>query len=102
MRLPESLHISGAEAVYQPPVDISRKFSCRLGVAPVRLRATPYAPASPRVQGDILSHATVSSRLCGGSTWRIKHTRAYLSRATTALEAGATSWASSWLWLGWP
>ena len=37
-----------------------------------------------------------------GSTWRIKHTRAYLSRAITAPKAGATSWVSSWLWSGWP
>src|SRR5580704_11850589 len=69
--------------------------------APARhLRATPYAPANPRAQGDILSpHATgPQGSLQGwGSTWCIKFRRAYQSRATTASEAGAMSWASSWL-----
>ena len=61
-------------------------------------RATPYAPASPRAQGDILlTHATVSSRpFSGGDQHGASNTqRLARSRAISDPEAGATSWASS-------
>ena len=62
----------------------------------------PVCARCPPAKCDIFfhAHASVSSRLFGGSTWRIKHTRAYPSRAISAPEAGATSWVSSWLLIG--
>lgn len=60
-----------------------------------RMRTAAHVP-----KAISLHHATVSSRLFGGSTWCIKHTRAYQGRVISGPEAGAMSRVSSWLWSG--
>ena len=69
--------------------------------------STPYELARMRTPAHVpkaisFHHATVSSRLFGGSTWCIKHTRAYQGRVISGPEAGAMSRVPRGSGQGWP